>query len=260
MKYVNFYSGTAMVLIASLLGSLASATGQMAPPLIVGALLITVLVLGWAGGASDARHELDRLTRLEAGRQLQMTCNAAERDRLETAAEVLRAKVRDSQAAIELFTAAQARKMIRITALEGENAELQKRPSSDVMMVTAQRLIAELNDEPDDVDEDCRNCQARGIGYLHSELLMHMATPTPAAIGDSLAGSVDAASTCGCHACLHIAGTAAAAGMVLCPSCGCKRCPHANDHRHACAGSNEPGQPGSAYPAHVKVLAPGDQS
>lgn len=257
MKFVNFYSGTALVLIASLLGSLGSTTGEMAPPLIVGALLLTVLVLGWAGGASDARHELDRLTRLEAGRQLKATCDAAARDRLEAMNEALRAQARDSQAAIELFTAVQVKNMIRITALEGENAELQKRPSSDVMMVTAQRLIAELNDEPDDVDEDCRNYQVRGIGHLHSELLMHMATttPTPAAIGNSLAGSVDAASTCGCHACLHIAGTTTVAGMVLCPACGCKRCPHANDHRHACTGSNEPGQPGSAYPVTLGAPA-----
>lgn len=175
MKYVNFYSGMALVLIASLLGSLGSTTGELAPPLVLGALLATVLVLGWAGGASDARAELDRLTRLESGRQLQMTCNAAARDRLEAANEALRAQVKDCQAAIEVFTAAQAGTMVRITALEGENTELQKRPSSDVMMATAQRLIAELNDELDDVDEDCRNCQARGIGHLHSELLMHMA-------------------------------------------------------------------------------------
>lgn len=175
MKFINFYSGTALALITSLMGSLGAATGEMAPPLIVGALLFTVLVLGWAGGASDSRHELERLTRLEAGRQLQMTCNAAARDRLEATNEALRAQVKDCQAAIEVFTAAQAGTMVRITALEGENAELQKRPSSDVMMATAQRLIAELNDEPDDVDEDCRNCQARGIGHLHSELLMHMA-------------------------------------------------------------------------------------
>ncbi|MGK5044937.1 hypothetical protein ACQ4WP_03420 [Janthinobacterium sp. GB4P2] len=59
MKYVNFYSGMAMVLIASLLGSLGSTTGELAPPLVLGALLATVLVLGWAGGASDSRHELD---------------------------------------------------------------------------------------------------------------------------------------------------------------------------------------------------------
>ncbi|KFC98078.1 hypothetical protein [Leclercia adecarboxylata] len=37
--------------------------------------------------------------------------------------------------------------------------------------------------------------------------------------------------------------------FVVCPDCGNKRCPHANDHRNACTGSNEPGQEGSAYPA-----------
>ena len=37
--------------------------------------------------------------------------------------------------------------------------------------------------------------------------------------------------------------------FVVCPECGNKRCPHANDHRNACTGSNEPGQAGSAYPA-----------
>jgi hypothetical protein len=36
--------------------------------------------------------------------------------------------------------------------------------------------------------------------------------------------------------------------MFLCSTCGNKRCPHANDHRNVCTGSNEPGQPGSAYP------------
>ena len=175
MKFINFYSGTALALIASLLGSLGAATGEMAPPLIVGALLFTVLVLGWAGGASDARAELDRLTRLESSRQLLAQSHIRQRDQLEASNEALRAQVKDCQAAIEVFTAAQAGTMVRITALEGENTELQKRPSSDVMMATAQRLIAELNDEPDDVDEDCRNCQACGIGHLHSELLMHMA-------------------------------------------------------------------------------------
>ena len=37
--------------------------------------------------------------------------------------------------------------------------------------------------------------------------------------------------------------------MCLCPTCGHKRCPRATDHRLACTGSNEPGQPGSAYAA-----------
>ena len=155
MKYVNFYSGMALVLIASLLGSLGSTTGELAPPLIVGALLFTVLVLGWAGGASDSRHELDRLTRLESGRQLLTQSHIKQRDKLEAALarlqhrieevtasnaglrkvaerwadEVgnLRAQARDSQAAIELFTTAQAKNMIRITALEGENGRLRAR-------------------------------------------------------------------------------------------------------------------------------------
>jgi len=43
--------------------------------------------------------------------------------------------------------------------------------------------------------------------------------------------------------------------MVLCPTCGNKRCPHANDHRNACTNSNEPGQPGSGYPAANLVSA-----
>ena len=35
--------------------------------------------------------------------------------------------------------------------------------------------------------------------------------------------------------------------MILCENCGNKRCPHATDHRHACTGSNDTGQAGSAY-------------
>lgn len=42
------------------------------------------------------------------------------------------------------------------------------------------------------------------------------------------------------------------AGMLVCPTCGNKRCPHATDHQLTCTGSNEPGQPGSAYPAPMK--------
>lgn len=35
--------------------------------------------------------------------------------------------------------------------------------------------------------------------------------------------------------------------MYLCPDCGNKRCPKGTNHELACTGSNEPGQPGSAY-------------
>ncbi|MGL5281109.1 MAG: hypothetical protein ACRC8W_05025 [Plesiomonas shigelloides] len=52
---------------------------------------------------------------------------------------------------------------------------------------------------------------------------------------------------CGCRTCRPV--TISDMRFVVCPECGNKRCPHANDHRNACTGSNEPGQEGSAYPA-----------
>jgi hypothetical protein len=60
---------------------------------------------------------------------------------------------------------------------------------------------------------------------------------------------------CGCHRCIGERDERGPGGafplsscmMILCPICGNKRCPHANDHRHVCTNSNEPGQPGSAY-------------
>lgn len=53
--------------------------------------------------------------------------------------------------------------------------------------------------------------------------------------------------TCWCHTCRPVALTDMR--FVVCPECGNKRCPHANDHKNACTGRNEPGQEGSAYPA-----------
>lgn len=35
--------------------------------------------------------------------------------------------------------------------------------------------------------------------------------------------------------------------FIVCPDCGNKRCPKATNHVNACTGSNEPGQPGSAW-------------
>jgi hypothetical protein len=55
---------------------------------------------------------------------------------------------------------------------------------------------------------------------------------------------------CSCHACRDERETPMerlCRVMVTCSTCGNKRCPHATDHRNACTGSNEPGQPGSIY-------------
>lgn len=58
---------------------------------------------------------------------------------------------------------------------------------------------------------------------------------------------------CSCLTCRPV--TFTDSRFVVCPDCGNKRCPHANDHRNACTGSNEPGQVGSAYPAAPKQEA-----
>jgi hypothetical protein len=52
-----------------------------------------------------------------------------------------------------------------------------------------------------------------------------------------------------CFACWdRYAAPGAFQGFMVCSTCGNKRCPHAADHELACTASNEPGQPGSAYP------------
>ncbi|WP_275256090.1 DUF550 domain-containing protein [Citrobacter freundii] len=62
-----------------------------------------------------------------------------------------------------------------------------------------------------------------------------------------VAGNSPVTLDCWCHTCRPV--TMSDMRFVVCPDCGNKRCPHANDHRNACTGSNEPGQQGSAYPA-----------
>lgn len=59
--------------------------------------------------------------------------------------------------------------------------------------------------------------------------------------------NAETSTKCWCRTCRPI--TLTDMRFVVCPDCGNKRCPHANDHRNACTGSNEPGQEGSAYPA-----------
>lgn len=59
--------------------------------------------------------------------------------------------------------------------------------------------------------------------------------------------NAETSTKCWCHTCRPV--TFADSRFVVCPVCGNKRCPHANDHRNACTGSNEPRHEGSAYPA-----------
>lgn len=76
------------------------------------------------------------------------------------------------------------------------------------------------------------------------------ATPGALRLTDGLGAGSEA--RCWCHTCRPVRmHPPEDMRMVLCPDCGNKRCPKANDHRNACTGSNEPGQPGSAYPGHA---------
>lgn len=59
--------------------------------------------------------------------------------------------------------------------------------------------------------------------------------------------NAETSTKCWCHTCRPV--KISDMRFVVCPDCGNKRCPHANDHRNACTGSNEPGQEGSGYPA-----------
>lgn len=69
-------------------------------------------------------------------------------------------------------------------------------------------------------------------------------------IADSPNGNSPVIPECSCRTCRPV--TISDMRFVVCPECGNKRCPHANDHRNACTGSNEPGQEGSAYPAALQ--------
>ncbi|HIC8926775.1 TPA: hypothetical protein ACW7ZA_000725 [Enterobacter asburiae] len=85
----------------------------------------------------------------------------------------------------------------------------------------------------------------------HQWQAMHAAAPEFREIVNSSTNNcrenAETSTKCWCHTCRPV--TFADSHFVVCPDCGNKRCPHANDHRHACTGSNEPGQEGSAYTA-----------
>lgn len=83
------------------------------------------------------------------------------------------------------------------------------------------------------------------VARLESELFW-LKVPAPAELDARPAEPSAPTSTCWCHTCRPV--TMDDCRMVLCPTCGNKRCPRANDHRHECTNSNEPGQAGSAYP------------
>lgn len=87
-----------------------------------------------------------------------------------------------------------------------------------------------------------------GDGYYRNfDLARRLEKALQGAPADHIADASNMVPKCGCHTCQPV--TLENMRFVACPECGNKRCPKANDHRNACTGSNEPGQPGSAYQA-----------
>jgi len=93
---------------------------------------------------------------------------------------------------------------------------------------------------------DCRTDEQRGFNDPRTVEGVDVSFPTEKHMNF-------APESCECHRCIEEKGLRvggvplSSAKMILCPTCGNKRCPKANDHRNECSGSNEPGQPGSAY-------------
>lgn len=75
----------------------------------------------------------------------------------------------------------------------------------------------------------------------------------PLVFGDTTQAQAGAVPQCWCLTCRPMRlDDPYSIRMALCPTCGNKRCPKANNHRNECSGSNEPGQPGSAYSGGIK--------
>lgn len=96
---------------------------------------------------------------------------------------------------------------------------------------------------------DLRSAMLQGAENAKSPTTMQTepALDSSPKIAESTSGNSPVIPDCSCGTCRPV--TFTDSRFVVCSECGNKRCPHANDHRNACTGSNEPGQKGSAYPA-----------
>lgn len=115
-----------------------------------------------------------------------------------------------------------------------------------LMIWPRERLVKELQGQARD-----NAALKRRVLELEVELFWMKAAPVAPRM-DSFDFDVErqrtpAEAACWCETCRPI--TMDDSRMVLCPTCGNKRCPRATNHRNACSGSNEPGQPGSSHPA-----------
>ncbi|WP_343482781.1 hypothetical protein [Enterobacter cloacae] len=140
-----------------------------------------------------------------------------------------------------------------ITDLERNIAPLYSAPPAPISVPAAM----EMDDDFDSSFEHgkavgwnaCRAAMLQGAENAESRGTIQTAPVLDSLpkIAESRCSNPQVIPDCSCRTCRPV--TMTDMRFVVCPECGNKRCPHANDHRHACTGSNEPGQNGSAYPA-----------
>lgn len=119
---------------------------------------------------------------------------------------------------------------------------------------TQQNPLGWVRDAMKEAYDGCRAAMLQGVEPVTTACKLRDAVETIRNSGiaidaEKIFAERDAlnAPDCWCRTCRPV--TMTDMRFVVCPECGNKRCPHANDHRNACTGSNEPGQEGSAYPA-----------
>ncbi|PNC14565.1 hypothetical protein [Enterobacter cloacae] len=104
--------------------------------------------------------------------------------------------------------------------------------------LTEQKPVGWVRDAMKEAYDGCRDAMLQGAEPDFREIVNSST--------NNCRENAETSTKCWCHTCRPV--TFSDSRLVVCPECGNKRCPHANDHRHACTGSNEPGQEGSAYP------------
>lgn len=104
--------------------------------------------------------------------------------------------------------------------------------------------VVSWEDVPEEITEDdiaLASAWAHGFNQCRAAMLQG-AEPDFREISNSstkhFRENAETSTKCWCRTCRPV--TFADSHFVVCPECGNKRCPHANDHRHACTGSNEP--------------------
>ena len=129
---------------------------------------------------------------------------------------------------------------------QADHEYVSQNKKSDVTRAKFEQLIE------DTVKEVLAQPEQRNLTEQEHDVLMNSIKASSTVVSKGFLAQPQQEQKCWCTTCHPI--TMSDMRFVVCPDCGNKRCPKANDHRHACTGSNEVGQKGSSW-EHVKPMA-----